>query len=142
MSLHKNTGRCEYCQKVFDRYPGFHPGLRAWFEGVQNTTPDAHISCAGRGRMDQEAAFHRRASKAHYGQSSHNFNSALDIFREAPTVEEMYDAEWFSEFIQSALTQDLDWYGAPGAKFFELPHVEIRGWEALKGLGEITLVEK
>lgn len=141
MSLHQNTGRCEYCQKVFDRYPGFHPGLRSWFEALQTATPDAHISCAGRGQMDQEAAFHKLASHAHYLHSSHNFNAAIDIFREAQTVEEMYSRIWFMTFVNPALVANFEWYGAPGAKFPELPHVEVRGWQTLVHSGELKPVE-
>lgn len=142
MSLHKNDGDCEYCTKVMDRYPGFDEYLRSWFKGLQAKFPEAHTSCAGRGRMDQEAAFIRRASKAHFGQSAHNFNMAMDIFKAAQSVEEMYDARWFETVVEPLLTSTLEWYGRPHSPFFELPHIEVSGWKALKDAGKISAVEK
>jgi hypothetical protein len=141
MSLHQDTGKCSWCQHILDRYKNFHPQLRAWFEDVQAQVPDAHISCAGRGRQDQEMDFHRRVSKAHYGQSSHNYNAAIDLFKSAPTVTEMYDKVWFRTQIAPKLSGDLEWYGAPGAEFYELPHIEVRGWKDMAQRGELLLVE-
>ena len=141
MSLHSNSGHCDYCQKVMNRYPGFHQTLRAWFESFQAAHPEAHMSCAGRGRQDQEAAFIRRASKAHYGKSAHNYNAAMDIFKWAATVEEMYAIEWFENTVKPALTSNLDWYGKPHAPFYERPHIEIANWEELLKQGSLKLVE-
>lgn len=141
MSLHDNSGKCGYCFSIFNRYHGFDEGLRTWFEGLQEMSPEAHISCAGRGRMEQEAAFHKGASKAHYGHSSHNFNAAIDVFKFAATVDEMYDRLWFHEVIAPALNHSLKWYGATGAVFYELPHIEVNDWQDRAKKGELVLVE-
>lgn len=141
MSLHENNGSCDYCQKVMNRYPDFSPLLRQWFVELQKKNPEAHTSCAGRGRMDQEAAFIRRSSRAHYGKSSHNFNAAIDLFKWAATIEGMYDRDWFEKVVASALTSELDWYGKPNASFYELPHVELKDWKTLVEAGLLKIVE-
>lgn len=70
----KKFFHCLQCAKIFNRYPNVHAELRTWFEALQIENPDAHISSAGRGKIDQEVAFERGASKAHYGQSAHIFS--------------------------------------------------------------------
>ena len=141
MSLHTNTGRCDYCIKIIDRYPNFNLELRDWFQKLQSAHPEAHTSCAGRGRMDQEAAFIRRSSRAHYGKSSHNFNAAIDLFQWAATVDEMYSKDWFEKVVAPALTSNLDWYGSPNASFYELPHVELKNWKDMVQTGLLKIVE-
>lgn len=142
---HQNTGRCLKCAAIFDRYPGFHAELRAWFEKLQSEVPEAHISEAGRGKKAQEDAFTRRASRAHWLQSSHNFNAALDIFKlgvdkaNKPVAE--YPRKWFNETVMPRLDKWLDWYGSPGSPFFELPHVQVRGWVKLVKDGTLKAVE-
>jgi hypothetical protein len=130
MIKHINNGNCPKCDQIFDRYAGFDGPLRQWFKRLQKTAPEAHISCAGRGKVDQDAAFHRGQSKAQYGQSSHNYNMALDIFKLHALGAE-WPREWFIHKIQPAIEAEkgaLVWYGMPGSAFFELPHVEVAGW--------------
>lgn len=134
MTHHLNTGSCQKCVEIFDRFPGFHLELRAWFIALQAVNKDAHISCAGRGRAEQEDCFTRGASKAHYGQSSHNYNAAIDIFRLTQAGGASWDKPWFEVVIGPAVhaaTIQLKWYGEPGATFYELPHVEIAAWRSL-----------
>lgn len=137
---HLNNGDCGKCDDIFNRYPGFHPGLRAWFKQVQKEDPTAHISAAGRGKVEQEAFFEKGASRAHYGQSAHNYNAAIDIFRLIHTGAD-WSPPWFRSSIQprvekhnaqiDTLVFKITWYGMPGSKFFELPHVEVSGWKNL-----------
>lgn len=141
MSLHKNSGRCEQCAKIFNRYPGFHSGLRRWFEEFQAEHPEAHISCAGRGRFDQEAMVLKHASRAHYGKSSHNWNAAIDIFELQGDVANIYERAWFDRVLAPEIPHWLNWYGSPGSVFFELPHIEVRAWRTLAQDGKLRLVE-
>jgi hypothetical protein len=143
---HDLSGNCEKCDELFDKYPGFHQGLREWFKKLQKKCPEAHISCAGRGKEDQENAVKWGASRAHYGQSAHNYNAALDIFR-LLNGQTDYNKDWFRNVISGAVIRhntdqgrmfEIDWYGLPGASFKELPHCEVENWQALK----LTLVEK
>ena len=139
---HVNNGECEKCREILDRYPNFHAGLRAWFVSLQRTHRDLHVSDAGRGRALQSHYFRTGASRARYGQSSHNYNAALDLFRLTQTgvdygpvfrdlVAKAVQAHNALDAVRSNQLFQIEWYGAPGAAFPELPHVEVRGWRAL-----------
>lgn len=138
---HQNNGKCPKCAQIFDKYPGVNSDLRSWFENVQDSHPTAHISCAGRGKADQEAVFAEGKSKARWGQSAHNWNCAIDIFHmkmnHDGSVVALYDRPWYIEIIEPNLEPFLKWYGTPGSSFYELPHVEIADWRN----GNARLVE-
>ncbi len=138
---HDNSGKCVKCLEIILRYPGFHEGLRNWFLDFQYMHPEAHISCAGRGKDDQEALFQRKASRAHYGESAHNYNAALDLFENTGKTSEIYETEWFHRILALALPDWVTWYGRPGSKFYELPHIEVAAWKELKEKGDLRLVE-
>ncbi len=136
---HINTGACPKCDEIFSRFPNFHSGLKTWFQELQKLRPEAHISCAGRGRVDQEDAFRRGASKAHFGESAHSFNLALDIFKLHALGAE-WPRGWFESWVEPAVAAQnsagdfqLEWYGSPGRRFYELPHVEIKNWKVIVG---------
>lgn len=150
MSKHLNNGNCDKCDSIFDTYPDFHAGLRAWFKAFQKQSPDAHISEAGRGPAKQEEAFKAGTSKAHYGESSHNYNAAFDVFRLTVQNGASWDPTWFRNIYQSAViahntnTQTdfkINWYGSPMAKFKELPHSEVDNYKELIKQGTLHLVE-
>lgn len=142
MGFHSNTGKCDGCQKIFDRYPGFYAPLKSWFELLQSQHPEAHISCAGRGQMDQEALFQKKATRARWKQSAHNYNCAIDLFElGGKNKSDLYEKAWFDSVVKPAVLRsqetcgvDLTWYGMPGSSFFELPHIEVKGWSSLNGL--------
>lgn len=138
---HANDGKCEMCQQIIDRYPGFDPKMRAWFEDFQSVSPEAHISCAGRGKADQEAAFNNGVSRARWGESAHNFNAALDFFVVLPGGTDIYNKGWFLHTLKPALADFLKWYGEPGASYYELPHCEVTSWKDMRDQGLLTLVE-
>jgi hypothetical protein len=154
MPSHVNAANCDKCEEIFNKYPGFHVGLRAWLLALRKKDATAHISCAGRGKIDQEACVVAGTSKAHFGRSAHNFNLAIDIFRlthisgDSQALAVNYDRSWFRDVVGTAVFKhnsepdshylginmphfQLSWYGAPNAKFFELPHIEIMNWTEL-----------
>jgi hypothetical protein len=137
---HHNTGSCLKCIEIRDRYPDFHSGLWSWFAALQAQHSDAHISDAGRGRDRQERYYRAGASKAAYGQSAHNYNAALDIFWLVDGVAN-YDRKRYQEKLSPMLEPWIVWYGAPGSKFPERPHVEVRGWRYMAERGDLRLVE-
>lgn len=140
MSHENLSGACLSCAALFNKYSGFYQPLRDWFMELQSKHPEAHISCAGRGEIEQMALYHRGATRAVYGQSAHNYNCALDLFR---LEEGQYDLDldWFNHVIAPALTANLDWYGAPYAPFKERPHVEISSWNEMAHAGILHKVE-
>lgn len=140
MSKHTNNGACSKCTEIFTKYPGFNPALRHWFEKLQLEVPSAHISCAGRGEDEQNQLLLRRATRAAWGQSAHNYGAAIDIFELSGDLANIYEPAWYEAQLKPRLEHYLVWYGEPGSKFFELPHVELRGWRENVKYGKLTLV--
>lgn len=140
MAKHQNNGKCEKCKEIIERYPNFNPTLKSWFFLFQAKHPEAHVSCAGRGVADQMAALAAKASKASFGDSAHNWNCAIDVFVILPG-KDIYDREWFKTVLAPAIPYFLNWYGAPGSPFPELPHIELREWRGLRAQGLCALVE-
>ncbi len=136
---HLNDGNCAKCRSIFLKYPGFNQNLWNWFKLVQAKHKNFHAAEAGRGKIDQEADFHRGASKSHWGESAHNFNAAVDTFF---LVDGNYslDEKLFQQ-IEPEIPLSIEWYGAPGAKFYERPHFQVRGWKVLRDKGQLKLVE-
>lgn len=141
MALHKNNGNCPHCKTLFEKYPNFNAQLRSWFVMFQAKYPEAHISCAGRGYADQEAAKKSKASRAFYGESAHNYNCAIDIFL-IPARDEKEERKWFHEKLAPEVPYRLNWYGAPGSPFPELGHIQVREWRGLLAQGLCALVEE
>lgn len=137
---HQNNGLCPKCKEIFEAYPNFSQKLRGWFILLQSKHPEAHISCAGRGFLDQEAKKESGASRASYGQSAHNWNAAIDIFILLPNTD-IYDEKWFDKILAPEIPFFINWYGAKGSVFYELPHLELREWRGLKIAGDLNLVE-
>jgi hypothetical protein len=137
---HDDSGKCAACLAKFDAYPGFYAPLKAWFIGVQIKHPAFHVAEAGRGKIDQEIDYARGASRAHFGESAHNWNAAIDTFFQ---INGSYDLspEHFDSIVPHGLISEVKWYGMPGAPFFERPHFEWRDWWALRDAGKIKLVE-
>lgn len=141
MSLHQNNGQCEYCVKLKNKFPNMNQALWSWFQLFQAKHHEFHISEAGRGYEDQERDFKARATKAHFGQSAHNYNCAIDTFIILPG-RDMYDPRWYSEVLAPEIPDYLEWYGKPGSAFFELPHIELKTWKLQRDNRMIALVEK
>jgi len=137
---HENTGHCLKCRKIIDRFPGLYTPLLEWFEFFQKRHPEAHVSCAGRGEADQNHVFEQGLSRAQWRESAHNWNAALDFFVVIPGKADIYDKHWFELVLGKNIPQWLTWYGAPGSKFYELPHVEVKNWKGLRDNGELKLV--
>lgn len=139
MAKHENSGSCQKCLEIIDLYPGFSAELKNWFVGLQKKYLDVHVSCAGRGQVAQEQAFQEKKSDAHWTQSAHNFNAALDLFF---LVNEGYclDEELFQK-IHPDLPETIAWYGEPTASYKERPHFELKSWKDMVLAGALKLVE-
>lgn len=138
---HLNNGACPKCITIRDTYPGFNAPLWVWFSDFQKLHPEFHMSCAGRGKIDQNALFARHATKASWGHSAHNFNCAFDSFVLVPGKEDIYPVEWYNSVLAPALPAWISWLGRPGSPFPELPHLEILAWVELRRSNLVQLVE-
>ena len=136
MTHHKNNGFCEKCEEILLKYKNFDYRLYHWFRTLQNDKKIFHVSCAGRGRWLQEKYFNEGRSRAHYGQSAHNYNMAIDLFINLEAL--IYNKSMFDAMIPRYVSKSIDicgvsliWYGQ-SKKFYELPHVEIKDWKKMK----------
>lgn len=101
-------------------------------EAIQHCPHDISILCGHRDKEDQEDAFDRGLSNAHFGQSAHNFTPALGFdFCLYPDAEwdneDKYKEVW--EHIQSIagslgveLVYGGDW------SFKDWGHIELKHW--------------
>lgn len=138
--MHDLSSNCQKCDGIFDLYPGFNQELRIWLKGLQKEHPELHISAAGRGKMEQEMLFYRAATRAHYGESAHNYNAAIDVFF---LIDGKYslDQTMFYCIIIPNLYASFLWYGAPHVLYYERPHIELKNWKELVSDGTLKLVE-
>lgn len=97
---------------------------------------DCKVLCGHRGKEDQEKAFVERKTKAHYGQSNHNYfpSLAIDVMPWYPTEPhirwgELNELREFANFVQGvAVGMDIPIkWGGEFAKFFDGPHYELIG---------------
>lgn len=106
---------------------------------------DFSIICSHRDRTEQEGAFRSGNSKAHFGQSAHNYNPsfAVDVYpypipmtRKTPTTAILVDnnsPEWDKMvFAFKNAAQQLGIEIVCGTDFTTLvdkPHIEIKDWK-------------
>lgn len=96
---------------------------------------DFSLICGIRGKEEQEEAFNNGKSKAHYGQSPHNFEPAL-AFDFTPYPCNWEDVDSFKKvayiIMQCAkeLNIDITWGG--DFSFKDYPHIELKNWKGLK----------
>lgn len=137
---HINSGLCEKCNAIINKYPGFNKELSDWFKDLQKRVPDAHIASAGRGESEQEQWFKQGKSKAHYKQSAHNYNAALDFWR-LTTSGADFTVSWYTGLIgPEAKKAGFEWAG-DWTTFREFGHVQIKDFKKLVEEGKLKLVE-
>lgn len=136
---HLNNGACDHCREIIEKFPGFEQRLQGWFHLIQAKFHNFHIAEAGRGKIIQEVYFNKGASRAHWTQSAHNWNAAIDTFW---LVDGAYSLEnsLYAQ-IQTEIPDFIEWYGARDAIFYERPHFEIKNWAELALQDLLKLVE-
>lgn len=144
---HENNGACRKCLEIIFKYPDPYEPLIEWFVETQKQLPEMHCSEAGREECRQTRLFEAKPqrTKAKWKESAHNWGAALDLFvlqyDERGKVLPIYDEAWFRTKFVKFLEPWLEWYGRVGAKFYELPHVEVKDWERLAQSGDLKLVQ-
>ena len=128
--MHINTLECSSCDEKLRQV---HPDLARWVNVLRNTHLDAHVSCGYRGQADQEAAFVKGASHAHFGQSAHNTlpATAVDLFR-LTMAGASFDKVWYESVVAPvARAAGLVW-GGDWHSIKDMPHVELPGFLPFK----------
>lgn len=109
-----------------------HPLLQDLFNEVIKYQ-DCAIVFGYRNREEQEEAFKNGRSKAHYGQSNHNFypSLAVDVMPYPINWEDMKGIHKFAGFVlgvAAAKNIPIRW-GGEFKNFFDGPHYELIGFE-------------
>lgn len=119
------------------RLDAAHPLLRKLFIAcaADPKCPPFQVLDAQRGRQAQEKAFHLGNSKAHFGQSAHNWSPAVAVdvvpFPVDWTKLDRFKA--FGAFVTAkarALGIQITW-GANWPRLKDYPHYELSDWRAL-----------
>lgn len=121
-----------------------HPILQTLFNAVIEKT-DCTVLDAQRGRAAQEKAFALGNSRAHFGQSAHNFVPAvaLDV---VPYPLDWADTKAFQALakivLETAREQgaDITW-GGTFTTIKDMPHYELGNWKSLVAAHKVRLVE-
>ncbi|HEY5688539.1 MAG TPA: hypothetical protein VIS27_09575 [Yeosuana sp.] len=141
MSTFKHVNGAEACPKclaICDTYPGINKELKRWFFEQQKDQPSFHISEAGRGKVRQNLLFDAGSSRAKWLESAHNYNVAIDTFFIDKEGKLSYDKDRYAKI---KVPNFITWYGAPGSKFYERPHYQIKNWRDLLKDGKLKEVE-
>lgn len=111
-----------------------HPDLqKVMNEAVKHF--DFSVICGYRGKADQEKAFNEKRSKAHFGQSPHNFkpSRAVDI---TPFPLDWNDIPSFDAMgkvvMEAAKTVGVELTWGKEFSFRDYPHFELKGWRKIK----------
>lgn len=139
---HVSNGQCLKCLTIMNLYDGIHEDLKSWFVMMQARHPEIHVSEAGRGEERQRVLYLEGKSRARWSESAHNYNCAIDVFCLFDDGRDIYNKVWFHEVLAPEIPNFLTWYGAPGAKFPELPHIEVKDWKKLVEKKKVSLVKK
>lgn len=119
--------------------PEVRPMVDAFLDACANEGYDILVTCTFRSFAEQNALYAEGRTEpghivtnAQAGQSAHNFGFAIDI---VPIVNGKPD--WYADDpiwqAIGALGQmaGLEWYGAPGSAFVEMPHFQHPNWKLL-----------
>ena len=118
--------------KILDQ---LHPDLKLLcMEAIERI--DFSLICGTRNKEEQEEAWLKGNSKAHYGQSPHNFEPAL-AFDLTPYPCDWNNIESFKRvaeiIIECAIELDIDiTWGGNFTNLKDYPHIELTNWKELK----------
>ena len=119
-----------YSKSSTDKLDTCHSDLQRLFEEVIRHR-DCTIITGNRNREDQEKAFQEGKSKAHYGQSFHNYSPSLavDVMPYPIDWDDIKGIHEFAGFVlgvAAAMNIRIQW-GGHFKSFFDGPHYELIG---------------
>lgn len=129
-------------RKIEDLHPDLQPLAREFLRRCESEGVDILITCTWRSGEEQDSLYAQGRTKpgkivtrAKAGQSAHNFmldgKPAAKAFDIVPLVngKAIWDGKHPHWAIAGRIGMELglSWYGAPGAKFPEMPHFQLRG---------------
>lgn len=140
MSLVRRSKPYPLSKKGQERLSDLHPALQS-IVNEYLYYKDLTITCSFRSREEQEDACKRGCSKAHYGQSPHNFlpARAVDIIPyPVPMKGNCWDdnsPEWDIQaelFLKIAKEKGIEiTWGGTFKKLVDKPHFELKNWRIM-----------
>ena len=122
------------------RFEQLHPALQEIVSEVLYYR-DISVTCSYRSKIDQEVAYQKGTSKAHFGQSAHNFlpARAVDI---VPYPIPMKNGGWDNNskewdelaqlFLEIAKRKNIEiTWGGTFTKLVDKPHFELKNWRQM-----------
>lgn len=118
-------------QKSLERLSKADPKLQEFAHDLEKIIPDLQISCTVRGKEEQELAFKNGNSKAHFGQSPHNFEPSRAIdFVFITNGKSDWTAKRYKDLANYVRAKyPAIQAGAFFKSFTDLPHYELKGWK-------------
>ena len=128
-------------RKIEDLHPGLQPLCWEFLKQAANQGINVLLTCTYRSNAEQTALYAqgrttpgRIVTRAKAGQSAHNFTidgqPAAKAFDVVPLVDgkPQWDARHpaWQALGKIGVQLGLNWYGAPGSKFVEFPHFELK----------------
>lgn len=128
-------------RSIEDLHPDLQPLCRQFLAQADEQGIDVLITCTYRSNAEQTALYAqgrtapgRIVTNAKAGQSAHNFTldgkPAAKAFDVVPLVDgkPQWDARHpaWQDLGKIGTKLGLNWYGAPGARFPEFPHFELK----------------
>lgn len=122
---------------INDLSPAFRVMAAAFLDNVKSAGIDLIVTCTYRTMAEQTALYAQGrtlpgpiVTRAKAGQSAHNYGMAIDV---VPIVNgkccwNEKDLVW-QEIGNIGQAHKLVWYGAPNAKFHEMPHFQHPDWK-------------
>lgn len=95
--------------------------------GCASAGIDIDMTDGWRGEKDQEAAFSSGASKAHFGESAHNYGAAFDVVP-VENNRPVWETDSWSTIGDVGQALGLQWGGA-FSTIVDKPHFNIPNWQ-------------
>lgn len=145
--IHASNGACNGCHAKLFHYGEPHPLILSYFTTTQKSNPSFHIAVAGRNEADQEAAFRAKKTRAHFGQSPHNYIPllAIDVFILQPNGQPSFNVDKLRAIIVPSLEAfpEIEYSGNWPIihGFQEYDHLEVRAWQTIIKNTQTALVQ-
>ena len=125
-----------------DLRPEVRPMVDAFLAACTAAGFDLIVTATSRTLAEQAALYAQgrttpgpRVTNAPPGTSAHNYGLAIDI---VPTVNGKpdwngHDAVW-QQIGNLGQAAGLEWFGAPGSPYVEMPHFQLPNWRSVAGI--------
>jgi hypothetical protein len=124
---HLNQAQCASCDQILAECS---EPLQQWFYSERTENFSLHATTGYRGQKQQEASFQEGRSKAHFGESPHNYfpSRAVDLVFIVKGKNVWTPAEY--EPVAKRAPANIEW-GGYWKDFKDIPHFQERDWKEM-----------